>query len=175
MHAVRLQKARNLNAEIEERSDVQVLPNDVNIEVTPRHQAEGVAANDVHFTVPAENRLNTGSQDAVCLASDFLAVRRHVLRSIGSDPPVVAVRLSAPRRAATMARMLRHAPQFYARIGGVLYLLIIAAGLFAEALVRNRLVVPGDAAVRPATSRTRRSCFASASPPISPRSCAPSR
>jgi hypothetical protein len=37
-------------------------------------------------------------------------------------------------------------PQFYARIGGVLYLLIIAAGLFAEAFVRNRLVVPGDAA-----------------------------
>ena len=45
-----------------------------------------------------------------------------------------------------MARILRHAPQFYARIGGVLYLLIIAAGLFAEALVRNRLVVPGNAA-----------------------------
>lgn len=45
-----------------------------------------------------------------------------------------------------MVRMLRHAPQFHARIGGVLYLLIIAAGLFAEALVRNRLVVPGDAA-----------------------------
>jgi hypothetical protein len=42
--------------------------------------------------------------------------------------------------------MLRHAPQFYARIGGVLYLLIIAAGLFAEALVRNRLIMPGDAA-----------------------------
>jgi Domain of unknown function (DUF4386) len=42
--------------------------------------------------------------------------------------------------------MARIAPQFYARIGGVLYLLIIAAGLFAEALVRNRLVVPGDAA-----------------------------
>jgi hypothetical protein len=37
-------------------------------------------------------------------------------------------------------------PQLYARIGGVLYLLIIAAGLFAEAFVRNRLVVPGDAA-----------------------------
>ena len=36
-------------------------------------------------------------------------------------------------------------PQSYARIGGMLYLLIIAAGLFAE-LVRDRLVVPGDAA-----------------------------
>jgi hypothetical protein len=37
-------------------------------------------------------------------------------------------------------------PQSYARIGGLLYLLIIAAGLFAEALVRDRLVVPGNAA-----------------------------
>jgi hypothetical protein len=50
-----------------------------------------------------------------------------------------------------MARMSRDArvPEvlfFYARIAGMLYLLIIAAGLFAEALVRNRLVVPGDAA-----------------------------
>jgi hypothetical protein len=43
--------------------------------------------------------------------------------------------------AAIVARMLRNA-----RVGGVLYLLIIAAGLFAEAFVRNRLVVPGDAA-----------------------------
>jgi hypothetical protein len=42
--------------------------------------------------------------------------------------------------------MSRDAPQFHARIGGMLYLLIIAAGLFAEAVVRNRLVVPGDAA-----------------------------
>jgi hypothetical protein len=63
------------------------------------------------------------------LAADFLAVRRHVLRSIGSDPPFVAFRLSVLWRAETMARMLREAPQFYARIGGVLYLLIIAAGL----------------------------------------------
>ena len=55
-----------------------------------------------------------------------------------------------------MARMVRAArvpevsaefsPQSYARIGGMLYLLIIAAGLFAEAFVRDRLVVPGDAA-----------------------------
>jgi hypothetical protein len=44
-------------------------------------------------------------------------------------------------------------------IGGVLYRLIIAAGVFAEALVRNRLVVPGHAA---ATSRTIRLCCAPA-------------
>lgn len=37
-------------------------------------------------------------------------------------------------------------PQAYARTGGVLYLAIIAAGLFAEAFVRERLVVPADAA-----------------------------
>lgn len=37
-------------------------------------------------------------------------------------------------------------PQAYARIGGVLYLIIIAAGLFAEAFVRSRLIVPADAA-----------------------------
>lgn len=37
-------------------------------------------------------------------------------------------------------------PQAYARIGGVLYLIIIAAGLFAEAFVRSRLIVSADAA-----------------------------
>jgi hypothetical protein len=40
----------------------------------------------------------------------------------------------------------RFSPQVYARIGGVLYLIIIAAGLFAEVFVRNRLIVPTDAA-----------------------------
>jgi hypothetical protein len=37
-------------------------------------------------------------------------------------------------------------PQTYARIGGVLYLIIIVAGGFAEGIVRSRLIVPGDAA-----------------------------
>jgi hypothetical protein len=36
-------------------------------------------------------------------------------------------------------------PQIYARIGGVLYLIIIIAGGFAEGFVRSRLIVPGDA------------------------------
>ena len=36
-------------------------------------------------------------------------------------------------------------PQSYARIGGILYLLIIAAGLFAE-FVRKRFIVPGNGA-----------------------------
>ena len=37
------------------------------------------------------------------------------------------------------------APQVYARIGGALYLTIIALGLFAEGFVTNKLVVFGDA------------------------------
>jgi hypothetical protein len=37
-------------------------------------------------------------------------------------------------------------PQFYARTGGVLYLLNILFGIFGEAVVRGSLIVPGDAA-----------------------------
>lgn len=37
-------------------------------------------------------------------------------------------------------------PQIYARIGGVLYLIIIIIGIFGEAFVRGRLVVSGDPA-----------------------------
>lgn len=36
-------------------------------------------------------------------------------------------------------------PQLYARVGGVLYLIIIIAGLFGEIFVRGKLLVPGDA------------------------------
>lgn len=36
-------------------------------------------------------------------------------------------------------------PLFYARIGGVLYLIIIVVGLFTELFVRNRLIESGDA------------------------------
>lgn len=38
-------------------------------------------------------------------------------------------------------------PQNYAPIGGVLYLIIIACGLFAEAFVREKLTMPTDATV----------------------------
>ena len=44
------------------------------------------------------------------------------------------------------ARAAEISPQTYARIGGVLYLIIIAAGGFAEGILRSRLIVPGDAA-----------------------------
>jgi hypothetical protein len=37
-------------------------------------------------------------------------------------------------------------PQVYARVGGALYLLVIAFGLFAEGIVANKLIVSGDAA-----------------------------
>lgn len=36
-------------------------------------------------------------------------------------------------------------PQVYARIGGLLYLIIIIAGIFGEAFVRSPLIVSGDA------------------------------
>src|SRR5215471_13378987 len=35
-------------------------------------------------------------------------------------------------------------PQVYARIGGVLYLIIIVIGFFSEFFVRDKLVVSGD-------------------------------
>jgi len=41
---------------------------------------------------------------------------------------------------------VEEAPKTYARLGGVLYLLIIAAGVFAELGVRARLTVSSDAA-----------------------------
>ena len=41
-------------------------------------------------------------------------------------------------------RSVETSPQVYARVAGALYLIIIAAGLFAE-VVRQRLVVHGDA------------------------------
>jgi hypothetical protein len=37
-------------------------------------------------------------------------------------------------------------PQTYARIGGLLYLLIIAAGIFGELVVRGTLIIPGNPA-----------------------------
>jgi hypothetical protein len=42
-------------------------------------------------------------------------------------------------------RTLETSPQVYARIGGVLYLIIIIAGIFGELLVRGKLIVSGNA------------------------------
>lgn len=50
-------------------------------------------------------------------------------------------------------------PKTLARVGGILYLIIIAAGLFAEAFVRNPLTVPADAAATAANIRAHESLF----------------
>jgi hypothetical protein len=43
-------------------------------------------------------------------------------------------------------RSAERSPQVVARIGGVLYLIIIGAGILVEAAVRDKLIVSGDAA-----------------------------
>jgi len=68
-----------------------------------------------------------------------------------TNPPLVAIRLSALATMPMMADMHATASngfsrQSSARIAGILYLLIIAAGGFAEIGVRQRLIVPRDAA-----------------------------
>jgi hypothetical protein len=45
-------------------------------------------------------------------------------------------------------------PRVLSRIGGVLYLIIIAGGLFGEAFIRNRLIVSGDATATAANIRS---------------------
>lgn len=45
----------------------------------------------------------------------------------------------------TSSRSTRFSPQQYARVGGVLYLFIIAAGMFGELYVRGNLFIPGNA------------------------------
>jgi len=61
------------------------------------------------------------------------------------------------------AEMTDHAvetsPKLYARIGGVLYLVIIVIGLFGEAFVRDKLVVPGDAAATAANIKSMESLW----------------
>ncbi len=53
-------------------------------------------------------------------------------------------------------------PRALSRIGGVLYLIIIVIGLFGEAVVRNRIVVPGDATATAANIRSLESLYHSA-------------
>jgi hypothetical protein len=45
-------------------------------------------------------------------------------------------------------------PGVLARIGGVLYLIIIVGGIFGEAFIRNRIIVSGDAAATAANIRS---------------------
>ncbi len=51
-------------------------------------------------------------------------------------------------------RGVQLSPRTLSRIGGVLYLVIVAGGLFGEAFIRNRLIVPGDAAATAANLRS---------------------
>jgi hypothetical protein len=48
---------------------------------------------------------------------------------------------------------LEESPQALARLGGVLYLIIIALGTMGELYIRGRIVVPGDAAATAANIR----------------------
>lgn len=43
------------------------------------------------------------------------------------------------------SKMAETSPQTYARIGGLLYLIIIVSGIFGEMFVRDKLIVSGDA------------------------------
>src|SRR3712207_2223400 len=45
-------------------------------------------------------------------------------------------------------------PRVLARVGGVLYLIIIVGGIYGEAFIRNRVIVPGDAAATTANIRS---------------------
>jgi hypothetical protein len=56
-------------------------------------------------------------------------------------------------------RSLETSPQVLSRIGGVLYLIIIVLGIFGEVFVRNRLIVPGDAAITAANIRSMESLW----------------
>lgn len=48
---------------------------------------------------------------------------------------------------------IEKAPQRFARIGGVLYLIIIALGLYGEMFIRERVIISGDAAATAANLR----------------------
>src|SRR5438034_11829897 len=56
-------------------------------------------------------------------------------------------------------RTVETSPQLFARVGGVLYLIIIVVGLFGEAFVRDRLIVSGDATATAANIRSMESLW----------------
>jgi hypothetical protein len=51
-------------------------------------------------------------------------------------------------------RTVETSPQRYARVGGLLYMIIIVIGLFDEAFVRSKIIVSGDAAATAANIRS---------------------
>jgi hypothetical protein len=56
-------------------------------------------------------------------------------------------------------RTVETSPQLYARIGGLLYLIIIVVGFVGEAFVRDRLIVSGDARATAANIRSMESLW----------------
>jgi len=56
-------------------------------------------------------------------------------------------------------RTVETSPQLYARVGGVLYLIIIVLGIFGEAFVRDRIFVSGDATATAANLRSMESLW----------------
>jgi hypothetical protein len=56
--------------------------------------------------------------------------------------------------AAKADRSVGTSPQCYARVGGLLYLIIIVIGLFDEAFVRSKIIVSGDATATAAHIRS---------------------
>jgi hypothetical protein len=56
-------------------------------------------------------------------------------------------------------RTVETSPQVYARIGGVLYLIIIVLGAVEELFIRGRIIVPGDAAATAANLKSMESLW----------------
>jgi hypothetical protein len=73
-----------------------------------------------------------------------------------SDPPGRSGSMNEVGREAHAAEA---SPRVLSRIGGVLYLIIIAGGLFGEAFIRGRLMVSGDAAATAANIRSMESLW----------------
>src|SRR4249919_1282768 len=87
-----------------------------------------------------------GRRRIASIANAAVRCVRHVLRFC------VTLRHAFPETAA----MAETSPQPYARFGGLLYLVIIVAGLIGELAVRGTLVVSGDPVATAVAGRDRR-------------------
>jgi len=57
------------------------------------------------------------------------------------------------------ARIIKTPPYIYARVAGLLYLIIIVSGIFSEVFVRSNLIVAGDASATAANIMASQSLF----------------